>query len=89
MPERSAFPLQCAVTVEAPRIGGAAESNRSVRNQRVVEIPYAPDSARQYQHLAALPWFALLDSGRPRAPLGRYDIIVAQPRQYVRAASCS
>ncbi|MEO0974458.1 MAG: aminodeoxychorismate synthase component I, partial [Pseudomonadota bacterium] len=43
-------------------------------------MPYAEDSASQYEHLSAQPWFVFLDSCVPRAPLGRYDILAARPR---------
>ncbi|MEM9384709.1 MAG: aminodeoxychorismate synthase component I [Pseudomonadota bacterium] len=49
-------------------------------SQRVIELPYAPDSARQFQHLSAQPWFVFLDSCVPRAPLGRFDVLAARPR---------
>jgi para-aminobenzoate synthetase component 1 len=47
---------------------------------RILELPYGPDTARRFHHLSAQPWFGLLDSCQPRAPGGRYDVVVARPR---------
>lgn len=46
---------------------------------RTVEIPYVPDSAARFERLAERPWCIMLDSGRPRSPQGRYDILSAEP----------
>ncbi len=44
------------------------------------ELPYrAADSCGLFAHLAHRPWSALLDSGRPAASGGRYDLLVADP----------
>ncbi len=44
-----------------------------------IEIEHHPDSTQRFARLAQLPWAMLLDSGRPRARGGRYDILVADP----------
>jgi len=44
-----------------------------------IGIPYQPDSAPRFTRLAARPWCAFLDSGRPRSARGRFDILVAEP----------
>lgn len=61
---------------------GATEMNaqRMVSGHRLSEIPYHPDSHRQFEALADLPWAMFLDSGRPGSQQGRYDILVADPR---------
>ena len=43
------------------------------------ELPYHPDSALLFEHLADRPWALFLDSGRPRSEQGRYDILTADP----------
>ncbi len=45
------------------------------------EWPYQPDAGRLFAAtLADLPWAVLLDSGRPGAAGGRFDILAAAPR---------
>lgn len=46
---------------------------------RIVELDYHPDSALRFAVLARDPWSMFLDSGRPRAQGGRYDLLVADP----------
>jgi para-aminobenzoate synthetase component 1 len=43
------------------------------------ELPYRADSAAQFEAIADRPWAVFLDSGRPRARGGRYDILAADP----------
>jgi para-aminobenzoate synthetase component 1 len=45
----------------------------------VSEIPYRADSADLFEVLADRPWAVFIDSGRPRASGGRYDILAADP----------
>jgi para-aminobenzoate synthetase component I len=45
----------------------------------LTELPYHPDSARLFDVLADEPWAVFLDSGRPYARQGRYDILSADP----------
>jgi para-aminobenzoate synthetase component I len=48
-------------------------------NTTVDELPYHPDSSERFAALLAEPWSQLLDSGRPFASAGRFDILVADP----------
>lgn len=48
------------------------------------DIHYRPDSAAYYQAIRDLPQAIWLDSGRPHAQFGRYDIIAAGPRTSLR-----
>ena len=48
--------------------------------QRLTELPYHADSALLFEPFADRPWAAFLDSGRPLSPLGRYDILTADPQ---------
>lgn len=48
---------------------------------RIVSLPYSPNTAVAFQAVADLPAPVWLDSGRPLAPGGRYDIISADPLQ--------
>lgn len=51
------------------------------------QLPYQPDSAGLFAHVAHLPWAMFLDSGqlinpitgKPGSQYGRYDILVANP----------
>ena len=43
------------------------------------DLPYRPDSAELFAVLAPDPWSLFLDSGRPFASAGRFDILVADP----------
>jgi len=43
------------------------------------ELPYHPDSAERFATLLAEPWGQFLDSGRPFASAGRFDILVTDP----------
>jgi para-aminobenzoate synthetase component 1 len=43
------------------------------------ELPYHPDSAERFAALFAEPWSQFLDSGRPFASAGRFDVCVADP----------
>jgi para-aminobenzoate synthetase component 1 len=43
------------------------------------DLPYHADSADRFAALAAEPWALFLDSGRPFASTGRFDILVADP----------
>ena len=45
----------------------------------VTEIPYHADSAVLFEALADRPWAVFIDSGRPLASGGRYDILAADP----------
>ncbi|WP_110668583.1 aminodeoxychorismate synthase component I [Salinicola halophilus] len=45
----------------------------------VVTIPYFPDPAHYFSALRQRPGAILLDSGRPRAPGGRFDILSSDP----------
>ncbi|MGB5832411.1 MAG: aminodeoxychorismate synthase component I [Thiohalocapsa sp.] len=47
--------------------------------QIATELPYHPDSAMLFEHLADRPWAVFLDSGRPLTEQGRYDILAADP----------
>lgn len=60
------------LTLLCPRSG----SHRTVR---LAAIPYRPDSAELFEPLADEPWAVFLDSGRPGATAGRWDIIAARP----------
>jgi para-aminobenzoate synthetase component 1 len=46
---------------------------------RVAHLPYRTDSADLFEAIAAEPWAVLLDSGRPDAHGGRWDILAARP----------
>jgi para-aminobenzoate synthetase component I len=46
---------------------------------RQTPIPYHRDSTALFEHIADEPWSVFLDSGRPGAITGRYDIIAARP----------
>ena len=46
---------------------------------RLTPIPYSTDSAKLFEAIADEPWAVFLDSGRPRAPSGRIDILAARP----------
>ena len=46
---------------------------------RVEPIPYVDDPTALFAPLADLPWSVWLDSGRPGAGVGRYDILTADP----------
>jgi len=46
---------------------------------RIDELPYPADSAALFAALAGAPWAMFLDSGRPFATAGRFDILVADP----------
>ncbi len=46
---------------------------------RVVQLPYRPDSVALFEAIAAEPWAVFLDSGRPHACGGRWDILAARP----------
>ncbi len=43
------------------------------------EITYCPDGCELFERIRDLPHAALLDSSRPYATTGRYDILTAQP----------
>jgi para-aminobenzoate synthetase component 1 len=45
----------------------------------VDDLPYQPDSAERFAPLLAGPWSQFLDSGRPFASSGRFDILVTDP----------
>jgi para-aminobenzoate synthetase component 1 len=51
----------------------------------IQDIPYLPDSSRYFQAVRELAHPVWLDSGRPRARFGRYDIISAAPARYFTA----
>jgi para-aminobenzoate synthetase component 1 len=46
---------------------------------RVTSLPYNPDSEVLFGAWASEPWSVFLDSGRPAAQGGRWDIIAARP----------
>ncbi len=46
---------------------------------RISPLPYHPDSAECFEAIADEPWSVFLDSGRPRSPMGRFDILAARP----------
>lgn len=46
---------------------------------RIAPLPYQPDSALLFEAIADEPWAMFLDSGRPAARGGRWDILVARP----------
>jgi para-aminobenzoate synthetase component 1 len=46
---------------------------------RLTPLPYQPDSTGLFEHIADAPWSVFLDSGRPGATAGRYDILAAEP----------
>lgn len=48
-------------------------------HMRLTPLIYQPDSAELFQAIAAEPWSVFLDSGRPRAGSGRFDILTARP----------
>lgn len=48
-------------------------------NTLITPLPYQPDSASLFAAIAHKPWAMWLDSGRPHASHGRYDIMVADP----------
>ena len=45
----------------------------------LTELPYHPDTPALFAPLAQRPWALFLDSGRPHADAGRWDLIVADP----------
>ena len=45
----------------------------------VQSLPYQPDPAAYFQHIAQAPGAVLLDAGRPDAQRGRYDLLSAWP----------
>jgi para-aminobenzoate synthetase component 1 len=50
-------------------------------------IPYLPDSGRYCQAIRELPQPVWLDSGRPQAQFGRYDILSAAPASTILAGN--
>jgi len=46
---------------------------------RIVALPYRPDSSVLFEALRSEPWPVFLDSGRPHASQGRWDILSARP----------
>ena len=50
-----------------------------LKNPRVVEVAYQPDTASRMDALAAREWSVLLDSGWPRSRQGRFDIVAGDP----------
>ncbi|NCS64544.1 MAG: aminodeoxychorismate synthase, component I [Hydrogenophilales bacterium CG03_land_8_20_14_0_80_62_28] len=46
---------------------------------RVAQLPYRADSADLFEAIAWEPWAVYLDSGRPHALGGRWDILAARP----------
>ena len=59
------------------------DGNKPVRRHVTLpviqELPYLEDSARLFDSLAGRPWAMFLDSGRPFAGAGRFDVLVADP----------
>lgn len=51
---------------------------------RSTPLTYARDSERLFERLLDLPYPIWLDSGRPRASRGRFDIFSADPDRYYR-----
>lgn len=49
----------------------------------LIEYPYTEQAHKVFAHVAEQPWSILLDSGRPQADGGRYDILLAWPRAEV------
>ncbi len=47
----------------------------------LVELPYPENSTRLFEHILHLPWPVFLNSGHPRYPEGRFDILAAAPRK--------
>jgi para-aminobenzoate synthetase component I len=47
---------------------------------KIRDIPYLADGSAYYRAIRELPQAIWLDSGRPHAQFGRYDILSAQPR---------
>jgi len=45
----------------------------------ITDFPYAPDPAASFDRLRHRPGAVLLDSGRPDAPGGRFDILTSDP----------
>ncbi|WP_110693917.1 aminodeoxychorismate synthase component I [Salinicola halophyticus] len=45
----------------------------------ITDVPYAPDPAASFERLRHRPGAVLLDSGRPDAPGGRFDILTSDP----------
>ena len=43
------------------------------------ELPYTPNGATLFAHVADQSWAIYLDSGQPASQYGHYDIIVAEP----------
>lgn len=43
------------------------------------ELPYTPNGATLFAHIADWPWAVYLDSGKPQSTQGRYDILTADP----------
>jgi len=42
-------------------------------------LPYFPDSAKLFAHMAGMPWSVFLDSSMPHSQQGRFDILAADP----------
>ena len=49
-------------------------------NIKLTELPYQRDSSLLFSKIAHESWSIFLDSGYPNIDLGRYDILVARPR---------
>jgi para-aminobenzoate synthetase component 1 len=46
---------------------------------RIFRLPYYPDSSQIFGAIAREPWAVFLDSGRPAATGGRWDILASRP----------
>lgn len=53
----------------------------------VVALPYHADPAHYFRHVCGEPGAVLLDSGRPTAARGRYDIVSAWPVETLEPAA--
>ncbi|MFM7783210.1 MAG: hypothetical protein ACKPE6_00940, partial [Gammaproteobacteria bacterium] len=49
----------------------------------ILPLPYSPSPCDYFERLRALPGAVLLDSARPRAQEGRFDLLSALPRELV------
>ncbi|WP_237065075.1 aminodeoxychorismate synthase component I [Microbulbifer guangxiensis] len=60
-----------------------------MKSLQIVSLPYSLNTAAAFQAIADLPAPVWLDSGRPLAPGGRYDIISADPINTLELAAGS
>lgn len=79
-PALGAFPAQ--VYNRPPRFYIAVHTDADLH---ATPLPYQPDPAAYFAHLRQAPGAILLDSARPGAERGRFDLLSAWPLQQLQA----